>query len=78
MLIKFQRRDSLVQLPRVGIVVRGDIQLFVFAGALAQFERPLAILLRHFTLAKVVVDRAQSRVSHSEIGIQFHRTLIQR
>ena len=78
LLVKFQRRDSFIQLARVGVVVRGDIQLLVFTGAVTQFESLFAILLRHFGLPQIAVNRADAGVGNGKIGIQFHRPLIQR
>ena len=78
LLIKFERRDAFIQLARVGVVMRSDVQLLVLTGTVAQLEGLFAVLLRHLGLTQIAVNRPNAGIGHGEIGIQFHCPLIQR
>ena len=74
--VKFQRRDALVVLPAVGIVVRHDIELLALAGPVAQLERLLPIFFREHTLPKISVSRSEPCIRRCEVRIELDGSLI--
>src|SRR5580698_6770768 len=74
--IEFVGRNALVELAVVGVVVRDDVELFTFTGAIAKLEGLLPVLLRKLGLPQIVVDGTKPGVSHSEIGIEVDGALV--
>ena len=78
LLVQLKGGDAFIELSRIHVVMRHDIQLLVFAGPVSQLKCFLPVCFRKFALSQIAVHRSHARIGHGKIGIQFRRVLVER
>ena len=74
--VKLERGDAFVELAGIGVIVRSDVKLLMFAGPVTQLKSFFAALFGEYGLAGVVIDGTEPGIRHGEIWIKLDRSLI--